>query len=127
MIIGGSREIRPREQRVLANSECYWCGESPKPPHELIAVPGNPMHQSFVLVLRTPCCHAQVSTEHFGTVLDYLCDGWARARLLCRLYNASVGLPEMPEPTKPTVAWRNKRFRDQFEPRADAPETERPA
>lgn len=87
------REIRPEGQRVLAPDECYWCGATPKPPDELIAGPGNPLHQSFVLRLRRPCCHGPVSTEHWGTVVDYLCDGWARAQLICRLYNASVGLP----------------------------------
>lgn len=67
------------------------------------AVPGNPVHQSYVLLLRTPCCHHAVSTEYFGTVLDYLCDGWERAQLVRRLYNAHVGLLNLPDQQKP--AW----------------------
>ncbi len=103
-----AKPILSNEERKIRKiepfgSECYWCGDTPVLPDELIPVPGNPLHQSIVLKLRRPCCHVPTTTEYFGTILDYLCDGWARAQLICKLYNEHVGLinsPVIPRPKK---------------------------
>ena len=93
--------VRPAIERVMSPEQCYWCGQSPRLPDQLIPVSRHEWTQSIVLALRTPCCHQACSTEPFGTVIDYLCDGWKRAELICRLYNESVGAPVEPSRDRP--------------------------
>lgn len=104
MVVDGSAPLlsdNERSARGLVKGVCYWCGTSPALPDQLVVVNGNPVFHTVGLILVRPCCHQRVSTEYFGTVCDYLCDGWERAELLCRLYNAHVGLPFMPPSNRP--------------------------
>src|SRR5262245_2981190 len=95
------REILPRDQRKLQHGVCYWCGADPEPPSQLIPISRHHWTNSIVLALRRPCCHSAVNTECFGTVIDYLSDGWKRAETICRLYNESVGAPVEPPRERP--------------------------
>lgn len=81
--------------------ECYWCGMNPKPAYKLVPHNRHEWTQSIVMILIAPCCGVPVGTEYYGTVLDYLCDGWQRAQNFCRLYNESVGAPVDPEIERP--------------------------